>query len=101
MPFLVLALLLIAARVWAQSPPEWVKKSNQNSQLLIAVLARYTPEQASSMGAPGIDEQISTSALDEPERLRKDTAAARDELEKRLAAENDPLVRQDLDILIA
>ncbi len=38
---------------------------------------------------------------DEPERVRKDLASAREELEKRLAAERDPLVRQDLEILIA
>ena len=86
---------------WAQSPPAWVAKSNQNSQLLVDILARYSPEQAAQMGAPGLDEQISTLSPEQPERFRRDTAVARIELQKRLAAEKDPLVRQDLEILIA
>ena len=85
----------------AQTPPAWVQKSNQNAQLLIDLEARYAPEEASSEGVPGLDQQISSSAPGEPQRLRKDLAVARIELEKRLALEKDPLVRQDLEILIA
>ncbi len=92
--------LLIAATAWAQSPPAWVEKSNQNAQLLIAIMAHYAPEDAASQGAPGLDEQISNSSPDQPERFRRDTAVARIELQKRLAFEKDPLVRQDLEILI-
>ncbi len=87
--------------VGAQSPPAWVDKSNQNSQLLIAIMARYSPEQAAQTGVPGLDEQISTLSPDQPERFRRDTAVARIELQKRLAVEKDSLVRQDLEILIA
>jgi hypothetical protein len=87
--------------VWAQSPPAWVAKSNQNAQLLVAIMARYSPEQAAQMGVPGLDEQISTLSPDQPVRFRRDTAVARIELQKRLAVEKDPLVRQDLEILIA
>jgi hypothetical protein len=95
------ALFIVAAMVRAQSPPAWVERSNQNAQLLIEILARYSPESAAAEGVQGLDEQISTAAPDEPERFRKDLTSARDELEKRLAAEKDPLVRQDLEILIA
>jgi hypothetical protein len=101
MRFFSLLALLIAAAALAQTPPAWVEKSNQNAQLLIALMARYAPEDASAEGVPGLDEQVSTAAVDEPERFRKDLASARDELAKRLAAEKDPLVRQDLEILIA
>jgi hypothetical protein len=97
----LLLLLFVAASAWAQSPPAWVQKSNQNAQLLIEIMARYSPEDAAAEGVPGLDEQVSSSKLDEPERFRKDMSSARDELEKRLAAEKDPLVRQDLEILIA
>lgn len=96
--FLLVCVCLAAA---AQSPPAWVQKSNQNAQLLIDLEARYSPEDAASEGVPGLDEQISTASPGEPERLRKDLAVARIELEKRLALEKDPLVRQDLEILIA
>src|SRR5208282_2296003 len=98
MRFLVLPVLFIAASVWAQSPPAWVEKSNQNAQLLIAILARYAPENAAAEGVPGLDEQISTAAPGEPERFRRDMAVARLELQKRMAVEKDPLVRQDLEI---
>jgi hypothetical protein len=96
-----LLLLFVAASVWAQSPPAWVEKSNQNAQLLIEIMARYSPEDAAAEGVPGLDEQVSSSKPDEPERFRRDMSSARDELKKRLAAEKDPLVRQDLEILIA
>jgi hypothetical protein len=97
----LLLLLFVAASVWAQSPPAWVQKSNQNAQLLIEITARYSPEDAAAEGVPGLDEQVSSSKPDEPERFRKDMSSARDELAKRLAGEKDPLVRQDLEILIA
>jgi Bacterial protein of unknown function (DUF885) len=94
-------LLGASMTAWSQSPPAWVAKSNENSQLLVAIQARYSPEGAGSQGAPGLDEQISTFPPEQSERFRRDTAVARIELQKRLAAEKDPLVRQDLEILIA
>jgi hypothetical protein len=103
MRLLFISILLIAS-LGAQSerkPPAWVVKSNQNSELLIAIMARYAPEAAASSGAPGLDEQISGLSPEQPERFRRDTAVARIELQKRLEAEKDPLVRQDLEILIA
>ena len=93
-------ILFVAASVWAQ-PPAWVAKSNQNAQLLIAIAARYSPEDAATNGVRGLDGQVSTLSYEEPSRFRRDTAVARIELQKRLAAEKDPLVRQDLEILIA
>jgi hypothetical protein len=93
--------LLIAITLGAQSPPAWVAKSNQNAQLLVAITARYAPEAAASEGVQGLDEQISAFPPEQSERFRRDMAVARIELQKRLAAEKDPLVRQDLEILIA
>ncbi|MGP0070539.1 MAG: DUF885 domain-containing protein [Bryobacteraceae bacterium] len=101
MRWLCVAVIVFAAGAWAQNPPAWVEKSNQNAQLLIALLARYAPEDAAAQGVPGLDEQISTASPGEPERFRKDLAVARLELERRLAAEKDSLVRQDLEILMA
>ncbi len=96
----LLLLLFVAASVWAQSPA-WVQKSNQNAQLLIAIMARYSPESAGAEGVEGLDDQITALPPEQALRFRKDTAIARFELQKRLAAEKDPLVRQDLEILIA
>jgi hypothetical protein len=64
-------------------------------------MARYAPEAAASEGVPGLDEQISMLPPEQSERFRRDMAVARIELQKRLAAEKDALVRQDLEILIA
>src|ERR1700733_12447978 len=101
MRFLLLLVLVIAASAWAQTPPAWVEKSNQNSQLLIALMARYSPEDAAAQGVKGLDEQISAFSPDLPQRFRRDLAVARIEMQKRLALEKDPLVRKDLEILMA
>ena len=85
---------------FAQAPPAWVAKSNQNAQLLLDINARYAPESAGSSGATGLDERISVIAQDLPERTRADLRAAIKELQSRLGSEQDPLVRQDLQILI-
>lgn len=98
---LIAGLSVFAAVAMAQTPPAWVQTSNQNAQLLIELLARYSPEDASAQGVAGFDDQISTASPDQPERFRRDLAVARLELERRAALEKDPLVRQDLDILMA
>lgn len=97
-------ILIMVAGAWAQNPPAlpaWVARSNENAQLLIAIMARYSPEDASSEGVKTADEQVSSSWPDRSAAYRKDLATARDELQKRLEAEKDPRVRQDLEILIA
>ncbi len=101
MRFVFPLILLAAASVLAQSPPAWVEKSNRNAQLLIAIMARYEPESAAAEGVQGLDEQVSSAAPEEPERFRQDLTSARQQLEQRLSAEKDPLVRQDLEIPIA
>jgi hypothetical protein len=98
---LFLLVLILAAAAWAQTPPAWVQKSNQNAQLLVDLMARYVPEEAGSNGVRGVDDQISSASPGQPERFRKDLAVVRIEFEKRLAIEKDPLVRQDIEILMA
>jgi hypothetical protein len=81
--------------------PEWVQHSNQNSALLLNVLARFSPESASRFGVEGHDSDITTLPLD---TSAKTVAAINDvvkQLEAKLATERDPAVRQDLQILIA
>jgi hypothetical protein len=78
----------------------WVARSNQNAQLLIDIDARYAPESAGASGASGMDERVTVITPDLPERVRADLRAAGKELQSRLASEQDPLVRQDLQILI-
>jgi Bacterial protein of unknown function (DUF885) len=82
------------------SQPAWVARSNQNAELLLDVMARYSPEEAGRFGILGLDEKISTPSLEEAELERRDTAKAVDTLRSQLASEKDPSVHQDLEILI-
>jgi Bacterial protein of unknown function (DUF885) len=97
---LILLLCALPLIGFAQTPPAWVAKSNRNAQLLIDIRARYGPESAGASGATGLDEMIAVITPDRPERIRADLRAAQKELQSRLASEPDPLVRQDLEILI-
>ena len=93
-------LVLFAFSLSAWAAPEWVTRSNENAQVLLKVLAQFQPEQAGSFGVSGVDEQISDRTPGYRERYRAAVAGAREELRKRSAAEKDPLVKQDLQILL-
>lgn len=84
----------------AADPRAWIARSNRNAQLLLKVQAQFQPEFASRMGIPGLDEQISDFTPGHGQRVREALLGAQRELEQRLAAEKDPHVAQDLQILI-
>ncbi|HEY0489603.1 MAG TPA: DUF885 domain-containing protein [Telluria sp.] len=94
-----LALSILSLPV-AAAELAWVTKSNANARLLLNVAAKYSPEGASSLGVEGFDEQITDLSRDQFDAANKDTRAVIAELEKRLKAETDQKVRQDLEILI-
>lgn len=95
----LLTLLLLGGALSAQTSG-WVAQSNRNAQLLIDLDAKYNPEGAASSGVQGLDDQISVMSADRPAKRRADLRRVRVELEKRLSAEKNPFVRQDIDILI-
>jgi hypothetical protein len=82
------------------STPDWVRRSNDDAQVLLKVLARFNPEFAARTGVSGVDDQIVDLKPDFQRRRREATKQAIAELEKMKAQEKDPLVLQDLDILI-
>jgi hypothetical protein len=92
--------LLFALNALPETPPAWVARSNQNTQLLIDLTAKYSPEGAAAQGVKGLDEQIFALPADRIQRVRADLRKVRQELANRLAGEQDPLVKQDLEILI-
>jgi len=94
------AFLLGPALAGTADIPAWITKSNEHSQVLLNVLSQFSPEFASSTGIPGFDDKVADLGPGINERSRNATIAARDELAKRRLAETDPLVRQDLEILI-
>ena len=95
-----LILSLFCCSAFSQTLPQWVARSNQNTQILIDIDSKYSPEGASQNGVRGLDDQITVLTADRHEKVRADYVRARDQLQAKLAAEKDPLVRQDLEILI-
>jgi hypothetical protein len=96
----VLATLLIPGAMLAQTQPSWVTRSNQNTQILIDIESKYAPEDASEDGVQGLDDQVTVLSAERHLNVRADLVKARDQLQAKLAVEKDPLVRQDLEILI-
>jgi uncharacterized protein (DUF885 family) len=78
----------------------WIERSNQNAQLLLQIQAKFQPEFAARTGVTGLDDRIADFAPGHLQRLRDAIREVQGELEKRLTAERDPLVAQDLQILI-
>src|SRR5262245_1368959 len=97
----IAALFLTAASAAAQAaPPAWVAKSDQNTQIVLEALARVSPESAAALGISGLDEEIFDLTPGFDTRATEESRKVRAELARRLAAETDPPVRQDLQILI-
>ena len=92
-------ILLLASTAFGESPV-WIAKSNQNAQVLLEVAARFDPESAGQAGVSGLDEEIHDFTPKSDERRVQAIAMAAKTLRVRLDAEKDPLVRQDLEILI-
>jgi uncharacterized protein (DUF885 family) len=103
MPFkTVLAVLLLAISGLAGAEnASWVERSNQHAQVMVELRGAFQPEFTSFFGVSDYDEQVFDLGPRLGERYRAALAKARAELERRLAEESDPNVRQDLEIMIA
>jgi len=84
----------------AQEPRAWIATSNRHAQVLLDVLARFAPEGAGQFGVSGLDEEVTVLTDDTIRRSREAAEAARAKLQELRETEQDPLVRQDLEILI-
>jgi uncharacterized protein (DUF885 family) len=104
-------LLLVSAAVnqgqtlagTSQAPAEsraWIEQSNRHAQILLDVVARFAPEGAGQIGVAGLDREITSLTAGSRIRQREATEAALGKLKALLQTEQNPLVRQDLDILV-
>jgi hypothetical protein len=84
----------------AADEPGWVAESDANAKIVLEVLAEFNPEGAARLGVDGLDEAIIDFRPGLYERNRSASEAVLAELRKRLAAEQEPRLRQDLEILI-
>ena len=92
--------LPVVAAPAATAPPAWVQRSNEHAKVMLQLLARFTPEGAGELGVDGFDDQVTDLQPRLSERTQAAGRAAAAELRKRLSAERDPIVKQDLEILI-
>src|SRR5919108_4993523 len=101
-----LVFFLIACALGAQQLEKasadkgWVARSNENTHILLALQAKFSPESAGQTGFEGVDEQIFDLKPQINERQRQANRGAAPQPRAQLKAEKDPLVRQDLEILI-
>ncbi len=104
MLYTAIALVLCGTNSFAKaatpSSSEWVDRSNENAQILLTVMAKFSPEGAGQLGVEGLDEEIADLKPGITERSNKAVSEAIDELNARLGKEKDASVRQDLEILI-
>ncbi len=84
----------------AANLPSWIERSNENAQILLNAQSKYSPENAARQGVPGFNDQVLQLPADRRELMKADRKNALRELERRRRAEKDPLVAQDLEILI-
>jgi hypothetical protein len=83
-----------------QEQKEWIKRSDEYAQVLLKLQAKYAPESAAQAGVEGLDDQISQFPANRRAEAKADGQNALRQLQKALATEKDPLVRQDLQIMI-
>jgi len=80
--------------------PAWVARSNEHTRWLLQEQAKLSPEGAGAVGVEGFDDQITALTPDRSTRVRESLARSEKELQRRLSEEKEPLVRQDLEILL-
>jgi uncharacterized protein (DUF885 family) len=95
----LLAAVLVVAPAGAEDV-DWVAKSNEHAQVVLEVLAKFSPEGAASMGVEGLDEEITDLSEGIYARGLQASYELLEELKRRKADEGNRKVRQDLDILI-
>lgn len=95
------AMLTLSAQTSTpNAPPAWVARSNEHTRWLLLEQAKLSPEGAAAVGVEGFDDEITALTPDRDTRVRESLVRAEQEVQRRLAAEKEPLVRQDLEILL-
>src|SRR5690349_1036399 len=95
------ATLAVVGSLHAQAAPaSWVERSNADANVLLDTIARFSPEFATQVGLPGYDTKVSDLKPGIDERSRAALVEAKGKLQKLLATEKDPNVREDLQIMI-
>jgi hypothetical protein len=94
------SVLAAGARAAAPAPSPAIERSNEYAQPLLSAMARFVPEMASRFGVAGFDDKVFDLAPNLAQRQIEAVEAAKALLQADLAREKDPVVRQDLEIMI-
>ena len=84
-----------------QLVPAWIATSNAYTRKVLDAQARFAPEDASGSGLAQYDGLVTDMGPQIDARYTAAMSTTRDQLQRALATESDPLVRQDLQILIS
>ena len=95
-----LAVLLVAVLSVGAASADWIEKSNDNALLVLRGQGAFEPETASAVGLEAFDAEVVDLRDDYVARENASDQALLGEMRRRLLAERDPRVRQDLEILI-
>jgi uncharacterized protein (DUF885 family) len=79
--------------------PEWVKRSNQYTQMLLDIQYKYSPESGSQQGLAKYDAEITDPSRAAEIAQRKELETALATLKQDGAKEKDKNVREDLEII--
>lgn len=80
--------------------PAWITESNNQSQVLLDITAKYAPEAAARIGVEGHDGDVLDLKPDLVSRQKADLEAAIAKLGAARDTATDPLLKQDLEILV-
>src|SRR5690348_16249552 len=94
------AILAGATAASADEAPAWIAQSNRYTQQLLVTEAQFDPEGAAQAGLEQFDGKSVDLGPSRPARLIAAEQKQRATFVDARQAERDPLVRQDLDILI-
>src|SRR5205807_1224835 len=98
---LFLLLSILSCFAFAQeNKPDWVKRSDAYTERVNKAEAQFTPESYGRQGVEGLDDKIIDLNPGYLQRSRNATNETIAWLKKSLVTEKDPLVKQDLKILI-
>src|SRR5690606_38348891 len=94
------ALALVPAPALAQHSPAWIERSNEYTMRLLEMEAQFSPESASQTGLERYDGLAMDIGPNVSERYLAAARGVLAQFEAAHAAETDPLLKQDLQVLI-
>ena len=92
--------LVIGALLVATANADWIEDSDRNAMLVLRSQASFQPESIASAGLDEFDADVRDLNAGYSERQDSNDRKLLDELQQRLAREQHPKVRQDLEILL-